>query len=139
MGIVKKHKYRFLAITSTIAILALGWPNAAKSPRPSSGSIRLVSVDRLPDLGSCTMDETYGDQNYSMIASIEETVRSRQMDLFDAIQETPVMADDKFAAIDITRPPVRTIRDSYPIYSAVAVDPIRDEVVMLDTNLFAYT
>ncbi|HEY6343463.1 MAG TPA: hypothetical protein VIY49_18355 [Bryobacteraceae bacterium] len=31
---------------------------------------------------------------------------------------------------------MRTIKDSYPIYSSVAVDPVRDEVVLQDTNIF---
>src|SRR5439155_20757205 len=39
--------------------------------------------------------------------------------------------------VDVTRPPVRTIRDTYPIYSSIAVDPVRDEVVLQDTNLFS--
>ena len=34
------------------------------------------------------------------------------------------------------REPIRTIRDLYPSFSAVAVDPIRDEVVVTDENLF---
>src|SRR5438034_10795608 len=38
---------------------------------------------------------------------------------------------------DVTRPPVRTIKDTYPIYSSIAVDPLRDEVVLQDTNLFS--
>ena len=76
MGIVNKHKYKFLAFAGTLTILAVGWPNTAKTTRPSNGSIRLVSVEHLPDLGSCTMDETNGDQNYSMIASVEETIKS---------------------------------------------------------------
>jgi hypothetical protein len=36
-----------------------------------------------------------------------------------------------------TRPPLRVIRDHSPAYSAVAVDPIRDEVVLTDENLFS--
>src|SRR5438034_30924 len=34
----------------------------------------------------------------------------------------------------ITRPPIRTIRDKDPIYSAVAVDTRFDEVVLMDNN-----
>jgi len=32
--------------------------------------------------------------------------------------------------------PVRMIRDPYPAYSSVAVDPINNEVVLTDENLF---
>ncbi|HWP83555.1 MAG TPA: hypothetical protein VNN17_00055 [Terriglobia bacterium] len=34
------------------------------------------------------------------------------------------------------RPPLRVIRDPYPAFSSVAVDPVRDEVVFTDENLF---
>ena len=34
------------------------------------------------------------------------------------------------------RPPLRTIKDPYSSFSAIAVDPVRDEVVMTDESLF---
>ena len=37
---------------------------------------------------------------------------------------------------ELTRPPVRTILDTYPIYSSIAVDTQFNEVVLQDTNLF---
>lgn len=37
---------------------------------------------------------------------------------------------------EAARPPVRTIRDMFPSFSAVAVDLVRDEVVVTDENLF---
>lgn len=40
------------------------------------------------------------------------------------------------SAVDADRAPVRVIRDSYPTYSAVAVDPVRNEIVLQDENLF---
>src|SRR2546430_16017702 len=36
----------------------------------------------------------------------------------------------------ITRPPMRTIRDKDPIYSAVAVDTRFDEVILMDNNMW---
>jgi len=36
----------------------------------------------------------------------------------------------------ITRPPIRTIRDKDPIYSAVAVDTRFDEVILMDNNMW---
>ena len=38
--------------------------------------------------------------------------------------------------IDADRPPVRTIMDNRATYSAIAVDPKRDEVVLQDENLY---
>ncbi len=39
-------------------------------------------------------------------------------------------------AMEIDRAPVRVIHDSYPTYSAVAVDHVRNEIVLQDENLF---
>src|SRR5437899_11874949 len=36
----------------------------------------------------------------------------------------------------ITRPPIRTIRDKDPIYSAVAVDTRFDEVILMENNMW---
>ena len=63
-----------------------------------------------------------------------DSQRNAEKNLFSAFTETSVHAEGDTA--EITRPPVRTIKDSYPIYSSVAVDPERDEVVLQDTNLF---
>jgi len=38
--------------------------------------------------------------------------------------------------VDADREPIRVIRDSYPTYSAVAVDVERNEIVLQDENLF---
>lgn len=38
--------------------------------------------------------------------------------------------------VELDRAPLRTIRDTYPTYSAVAVDPVRREIVLQDENLF---
>src|SRR5690242_13877085 len=44
-------------------------------------------------------------------------------------------ADEAKSEIE-QRKPVRTIRDPYSAYSSVAVDPIHNEVVLTDENLF---
>ena len=38
--------------------------------------------------------------------------------------------------VEMDRPPLRVIRDTYPTYSAVAIDPARNEIVLQDENLF---
>jgi len=91
------------------------------------GSPRLVSVEELADYNEICPPEP-ASHNRSMIAALEEN------NLFAALTETSVRAEGDTA--DVTRPPVRTIKDTYPIYSSVAVDPLRDEVVLQDTNLF---
>src|SRR5712691_7395627 len=83
---------------------------------PSAGSARLVSIEALP-IDACSR-------------------------LPGAAPQTNLFADFEAVAYaedtaDITRAPVRTIRDTYPIYSSVAVDPVRNEVIVQDTNLFS--
>lgn len=97
----------------------------------ASGSGQLISIQELPQSSDvCAPGEL--DANTSMIAALED--RS----LFATLDATSVQAagQNSGTTTDITRPPVRAIFDTYPIYSSVAVDPIRDEVVLQDTNLF---
>ena len=56
--------------------------------------------------------------------------------LFAAFGEASVYAGSQESGETgvITRPPIRTIRDKDPIYSAVAVDTRFDEVVLMDNN-----
>jgi len=83
----------------------------------SQGSARLISVEQMLEVGdACRMP-----------AAVSESGS-----LFAEFESTAYAAD----TLDVTRPPVRTIKDTYPIYSSVAVDPVRDEVILQDTNLF---
>src|ERR1051326_1666240 len=43
---------------------------------------------------------------------------------------------DRRTAVVLNRPPARVIRDPFPTYSAVAVDPKNTEIVLQDENLF---
>ena len=56
--------------------------------------------------------------------------------LFAAFGGTSVYAGSQESGQtgEITRPPIRTIRDKDPIYSAVAVDTRFDEVILMDNN-----
>jgi DNA-binding beta-propeller fold protein YncE len=107
-------------VITTGGLLCLSWFQT-QSPA------RLVSIQQLPDSGEmCYL------QPVSAIATLNAEFENNN--LFSAFDETSVHAAD---TVEITRPPIRTIRDTYPIYSSVAVDPDRDEVVLQDTNLFA--
>jgi DNA-binding beta-propeller fold protein YncE len=52
-------------------------------------------------------------------------------------QEDQSAADGERVVDFSRRRPVRMIRDPYAAYSAVAVDPVHDEVVLTDENLFS--
>ena len=84
-----------------------------------------------PELVS--MQELPGDMCLPASAIATMTAEAEDNNLFSSFGETSAYAAD---TVDVTRPPIRTIKDTYPIYSSVAVDPIRDEVVLQDTNLF---
>ena len=100
------------AIAICASLLSTG--DRALRPEPSQGSARLLSIEETND--SCRRPS----------AAVEP------VNLFDEF-EPPVYAAD---TLDVTRPPVRTIKDSYPIYSSIAIDAVRDEVILQDTNLF---
>src|SRR5947199_4033012 len=107
--------------------LSLIDPAASGSLRPT-GYPQLVSIRQLPDYA----DGCQWEPESSSLRRLEEAYRF-------ALQERSVQAasQDSGATFDITRPPVRTIADRYPIYSSVAVDPNFDEVILQDNNLWA--
>src|SRR6266850_2324406 len=84
------------------------------------------------DAETCTL-EPVDVSSTMMVVSPEKT------GLFDAWSARNVYAASQSSGEPgvITRPPVRTIRDTDPIYSAIAVDTRFDEVVLMDNNNWA--
>ena len=133
----KRNRAIFAALVlmaaCTLLLGLVGERSNLKNPSGSSlGSPRLVSVQEVPDYGEICAPEP-PSRNASMIAALQEK------NLFASFQETAVHAasPETGDTVEVTRPPVRTIKDTYPIYSSIAVDPLRDEVVLQDTNLFS--
>jgi DNA-binding beta-propeller fold protein YncE len=100
----------------------------------AAGLLCLTSMDRSRDL----------ERNRARLVAIEQIPEiaescyrpdpvTRNSSLFAEFEETTVQAAD---TVDVTRPAARTIKDTYPIYSSIAVDNVRDEVILQDTNLF---
>ncbi len=83
--------------------------------RKPTGFPQLVSVEPLP-----TMDGQMC-QWVPASASMSAALRQEQ-------------SDDPSGGWD--RAPIRTIHDSYPTFSAVTVDVLRDEIILQDENLF---
>ncbi len=107
---------------------APGDPAGSRLPalRPT-GQPQLVSVEPLPG-------EMGGEMCEWLPASSQER-------LVAAIQQEPAAARaaspaDTKGGTAINRAPVRMIRDPYANYSAVVVDPLRNEIVLQDENLF---
>src|SRR5579871_431350 len=105
------RKNAILAVLVAVAIGAFCLSTVGAPPQPPLGSARLVSMTQMPDVG---------DSCYRPVAA-----DTRETSLFDAFEPTEVQAAD---TLDITRPPLRTIKDTYPIYSSIAVDSVRNEV-----------
>ena len=118
-------------------VLAAGWilisgsvqsPDLARSSqtalRKATGEPQLVSVDPFP----MSMTGADGEMCQWMPASAG-------MPLMVLLQQerAAARAND---SVTIDREPIRTIQDTYPTYSAVAVDVERNEMVLQDENLF---
>ncbi len=134
--------------------VVVGATTATEGPATPEGTSRLVSVQQLPDNMNdvCTWDESAGADPDASIDSPEEQT------LFAALQQDPSSAlmaaaqqressfphaeqEEKEAAearAHGARMPVRTIRDTAPTYSAMAVDVNSNEVILQDNNLWEY-
>jgi 6-phosphogluconolactonase (cycloisomerase 2 family) len=126
------------------ALIAVGVLAGATPERKS----RLVSVQQLPQNAEvCNWDGSAGANPHAL--SPKEKV------LFSALQREPsfnLMATAQFTSPNTeeqerqaqemrahgARIPVRTIRDTAPTYSAVAIDLNSDEVILQDNNLWEY-
>jgi len=112
------RKNAILAGLVTVAIGVFCLSTVGNKPQPPIGSARLVSMTQMPDIG----DSCY----------LPVSAEKPETSLFDSFEQSAYAAD----TLDVTRPPVRTIKDTYPIYSSIAVDSVRNEVILQDTNLF---
>jgi len=116
------------AIIAGVAVTAVGvllFLHTGKEP--PTGSARLVSIEQLPESAELCLSP----EPVSAIAALSAEFEDNN--LFAVFDEKSVYAAD---TVEVNRPPARTIKDTYPIYSSIAVDPIRDEVVLQDTNQF---
>src|SRR4051812_24593883 len=107
-----------------IALLATATQLLLSRTQPTQiiGNDRLVSVTPLPEMGGeiCAPE--------AVMASLQQPAQSARV----ASAPSPVASDSSRAAVILERPPVRTIRDSRPTYSAVAVDVKNNEIVLQD-------
>jgi hypothetical protein len=87
---------------------------------------RLVSIQPLPEMDGAMCEYMPASATPSLVLALQEAREARD----------PVPSDSVRQAAS-KRLPVRTMRDQYSAYSAVAVDPTNNEVVMTDENLFS--
>ena len=91
-------------------------------------SARLVSIQELPDVAGDYCERPYPSG---------QMAGSGGDNLFAAFQETSVHAQDATGPTAVTRPPVRTIQDTFPIYSSIGVDTRLNEVFLQDANTWS--
>jgi 6-phosphogluconolactonase (cycloisomerase 2 family) len=89
-----------------------------------AGSARLVSIEELPEAGDAC-------------ERVPANANSSRRNLFTEFEETSVYAQDSGGTIDVTRPPVRDILDTAPIYSSVGLDTEHNEVMLQDANTWS--
>lgn len=123
-----------------VPLIATGILAAASE---STAPARLVSVRQLPE--TCAWDQASLQLETEMCAWEEHPPRSASSsipsaqpgNLFAALQQRGSASPVLKALAEITRAPLRTIRDTHPGYSAIAVDIRSDEVVLQDNNLWS--
>jgi 6-phosphogluconolactonase (cycloisomerase 2 family) len=125
---MRARDYGRRALLGTIVgVVVFSW--GARAPAPAPGAPRLVRVDDLPDAPDvCVAD--------GQAASLADAAAGPAASSLFAAFESAAYAADNGGTTSIDRPPARTIRDTYPIYSSVAVDPQSGEVALQDTNQF---
>jgi 6-phosphogluconolactonase (cycloisomerase 2 family) len=141
---LKKREWAILSIPVIIVGLLLAGSGPQASPR-------LVSVQHIPEtLQWC--DETTSSTTQQLITSLQHQTLAAVLQqhanpvLLAALQQQigdlPNTAQQEREAAEArargARVPIRTIRDTAPTYSAVAVDVNSDEVILQDNNLWSY-
>ncbi|MBI2817192.1 MAG: hypothetical protein HYX72_09660 [Acidobacteria bacterium] len=130
-------------IPIAIIIAAGGWVLlAGKEMRPDvkassrlaqrrpTGVLKLVSVEPLPEMGL----------DGEMCEWVPASSRSRLVAFLHQERSAPpaasATAGESRTSVTLERPAVRTIRDLFPTFTAVAVDVQNNEIVLQDENLF---
>ena len=128
---------RRIQLLSLIAVLGIatqlglsresGVPQEEARQTKIIGSDRLVSIQPLPTVnGELCFSDSAPETLMAALQQREAGVSRAASNLEDTSQTT----------IALDRPPLRTIRDRSPTFSAVAVDVKNNEIILQDENLF---
>ena len=104
--------------------------NAAALRAHLAGHPQLISVQPLP----ATEEIECQWEPASASATLAETLQGQRT----SERSSAALPGGAASAIEIARAPVRVIRDTYPTYSAIALDTNTNEVYLEDENLFGY-
>jgi hypothetical protein len=103
----------------------LGGAGAIANRLPNGGP-QLISIDPLPETDGEMCKWVTKSASGTLLAALEQTRAAK------------ISAPDhqRGASTEVDRAPLRVIRDTYPTYSAIAVDTRTNETFLLDENLF---
>ena len=133
----KNRGVAVLALVASVAVLAgagvymvsRGSGFTSQAGLKSTGQAQLMSVEQLPEDADGMMCESVpAKAGSSLVAAMQ------QQRMFAA--KSPADIDESKRDQASKRPPTRTIKDPWGAYSAVAIDPKHNEVLMTDENLF---
>jgi hypothetical protein len=96
--------------------------------RNPNGSAQLISQQALPSTEGELCQWAPASAETTLMAALQQSTQSAAADA----------AQEGGTSEGVNRAPVRVIRDTFPTYSAVAVDTNSNEVYLLDENLFGY-
>ncbi len=102
---------RRLSVVLSVAVLVVVTSDRPRDTVSAASVGRLVRTEPIPNV--CLMPAPVQRQMRSSAAGLRPTSKG------------PSLTD-----------PIRRARDEYPSFAAIAVDPVRDEVVMTDESLF---
>ncbi|HEY7680019.1 MAG TPA: hypothetical protein VIC04_05820 [Terriglobia bacterium] len=115
-----------LSVAAAMLVAArMGKLSASASAAKSEDGAQLVSIQALPQQDAQMCEWVPASAEMSLVAALQQRQEAREASM---AARGPV----DHASLK----PVRMIRDPYAAFSAVAVDPINNEVVMTDENLF---
>jgi DNA-binding beta-propeller fold protein YncE len=126
-----RPKIGLIAVTVAIALVSgfFGSEATLRSESSIDGLSRLIAVDQLPDTNGamCELPAhlSSGPTLSPALAALAQQAASNR-----------AAADAARRAEVAKRKPLRTIQDQYALFSAVAVDAVRNEAVLTDENLF---
>jgi len=99
------------------------WAAASRaSLRRPTGSPQLVSIAPLPAMDGEMCEWVPASSSSRLVAALKQ-------------ERMAAASSSDLPSEQVNRAPVRVIHDPYPTYSAVAVDPAREEIVLQDENL----
>jgi hypothetical protein len=123
-----------------VAVITLGILAAADSALgPRTDSARLVSTRQSPVADVCAWGEDPAGADSNEPDSLPVPTPSWLMaSLLPGNLLAALVRPTPEAMADTALVPVRTIRDTHPTYSAIAVDVRTNEVILQDNNLWSY-